>query len=86
LGVGRPADLALDLLEKFRDPLRRRIGLILLDKDERRPVFPIAEPKVERSADQHNQADQAHEQRYVFPEELAARTSQPRLIGAQAVS
>ena len=84
-GVGRPADVALDLLDELRDPLPRRVGLLLLDDDERRPVFPITEPEVERSVDQHYHADQADKHEYVFTEELAARNVHSRLIRKRAV-
>jgi len=55
----RPAELALDLVDKLLDPARRRCRRLLLDAEQRRLVFIVAEPEVEAGIHQQNEADES---------------------------
>src|SRR5262249_62377167 len=72
---GRPAELALDLVDELLDPARRRPGLLLLNAKRRSLVFVIAEPEVQRGIDQQHEADQRDEESHIFAEEPPARAT-----------
>jgi hypothetical protein len=57
-----PADLCLDLPDELADLGSRRLGLFALNADQRRFVFLIGEPDLERAVgdqgDQHDRKEQ----------------------------
>jgi hypothetical protein len=75
LGVGHPADLALDLLDERFDRLRGRDGLLALHVDRGLAVVAIDEVEVERGVDHADDGHQADEQGDVFEEETALHRS-----------
>jgi hypothetical protein len=75
LGVGHPADLALDLLDERFDRLRRRHRLLALHVDRGLAVVAIDEVEVERGVDHADNGHQADEQGDVLEEETALHRS-----------
>ena len=62
LGVGHPADLALDLAHEGLDLLRRRLGLLALHLDRGAAVVLVDEIEVERGVDHQHGGHQTDEQ------------------------
>ena len=74
-----PADLALDLLDKLCDALRRRCRLLLLHPDEGRLGLLVGEPEIEAAIDQERRADQRDKDQRIFAEQAAPRRGTRRL-------
>ena len=64
-----PAELALDLLDELADLGGRRLGLLVLDPDQRGLVLAIIEEDLEQAVGQQRNGDDGHEQRDIFGEQ-----------------
>ena len=82
LRMRRPADLALDLVDKPLDALGRRERLLLLQADQRGLGFLVGEPEIETARDQQRGADQPDQQQRVFAEQPAARRRHRGRVGS----
>ncbi len=71
LGLRHPTDLVFDVAHEGFDPLRRGLGLLLLDLDRGAPVVLVDEVEVEGGIDDQNAGHQADEQHDVLEEEPA---------------
>src|SRR5262245_39593493 len=72
LGLGRPADLPLDLLDEVLDAGGHAERLLALERDEGRPVLLIREVDLDGAGGQEGTAHQAGEDDHVLPEEATA--------------
>src|SRR5262249_59926529 len=73
LGLRRPADLPLDLLDEVLDAGGHPERLLALERDEGRPVLLVGEVDLDGAGHKKGAAHQAGEDDHVLPEEETAR-------------
>ena len=78
-GLGRPSHLPLDLADEGLDARGRGAGFLVLERDDRTLVLPVAEPELDTGARHQHRGDQRHDDDDILPEQPAARTRRVRL-------
>src|SRR5215470_7252626 len=72
LGLGRPADLSLDLLDEVLDAGGHPERFFALESDERRPVLLVGKVDLDGAGREEGAAHQAGKDDHVLPEEATA--------------
>ena len=75
--LGGPAELALDFLDELADLGGCRLGLLVLDPDQRGLVLAVVEEDLENAVGEQRDGNDRDEQRDIFGEEPAADPSSP---------